>query len=65
MSPSTELDTLARVRRLAQFLDRDTQPDFAYPVVQNALNNFLNNPKSYSSVCSSLESQAKSIFATG
>lgn len=48
---------------LAQFLDRDTRPDFAYPIVQNALNDFLNDPSSGDSVASSLEAQAKHIFS--
>lgn len=49
-------------KNIAQFLDRDTRPDFAYPIVQNAMNSFLNNPSSYSTVCSQLEAQAKTIF---
>jgi multiple sugar transport system substrate-binding protein len=49
-------------KNIAQFLDRDTRPDFAYPIVQNAMNDFLNNPSSYASVCSKLEAQAKTIF---
>ena len=53
---------LDSTKNIAQFLDRDTRPDFAYPIVQNALNSFLNNPKSYSQVCSKLEQQAKQIF---
>lgn len=53
---------IQNTKNLAQFLDRDTRPDFAYPIVQNALNDFLNKPSDYSSVTSQLESQAKSIF---
>jgi multiple sugar transport system substrate-binding protein len=49
-------------KNLAQFLDRDTRPDFAYPIVQNALNGFLNDPSSGDSICSSLEAQAQHIF---
>lgn len=49
-------------KHLAQFLDRDTRPDFAYPIMQNALNKFLANPKSYKAVCSKLEQQAKTVF---
>ncbi|WP_375492889.1 ABC transporter substrate-binding protein [uncultured Jatrophihabitans sp.] len=56
------VDLIKNTKNLAQFLDRDTQPDFAYPIVQNALNDFLNDPKSSSSVCSKLESQAKGVF---
>ncbi len=53
---------IGSTKNLAQFLDRDTRPDFAYPIVQNGLNSFLNDPSSYSSVCSKLEAQAKAIF---
>ena len=49
-------------KNIAQFLDRDTRPDFAYPIVQNAMNSFLNNPKDVDTVCSQLESQAKAVF---
>jgi multiple sugar transport system substrate-binding protein len=49
-------------KNIAQFLDRDTRPDFAYPICQNAMNDFLNNPKDIDSICSKLEAQAKSIF---
>jgi multiple sugar transport system substrate-binding protein len=48
---------------IAQFLDRDTRPDFAYPIVQNALNTFLNNPRDIDGVTQQLEAQAKAIFA--
>ncbi|MFL5646244.1 MAG: ABC transporter substrate-binding protein, partial [Chloroflexota bacterium] len=30
-------DIISNTKNIAQFLDRDTRPDFAYPVVQNAL----------------------------
>lgn len=56
------VDTISKTKNLAQFLDRDTRPDFAYPIVQNALNSFLNKPSNYSSVCDGLETQAKTIF---
>ena len=49
-------------KNLAQFLDRDTLPSFAYPDVQDGMNSFLNDPSSYSSICSKLEQQAKSVF---
>jgi multiple sugar transport system substrate-binding protein len=50
-------------KNIAQFLDRDTRPDFAYPVVQDALQSFINS-KDTDSVCNQLESQAKSIFTS-
>ncbi len=49
-------------KNIAQFLDRDTRPDFAYPIAQNAMNDFLNNPSSGASICTQLEAQAKAIF---
>lgn len=56
-------DLIAKTKNIAQFLDRDTRPDFAYPIVQNALQSFITNqdPKA---VCQQLETQAKSIFAS-
>jgi multiple sugar transport system substrate-binding protein len=46
---------------IAQFLDRDTRPDFAYPIVQNALQSFITN-QNPEAVCKQLEKQAKSVF---
>jgi multiple sugar transport system substrate-binding protein len=56
------VEIIKNTKNIAQFLDRDTRPDFAYPIAQNAMNDFLNNPKSGSSICSKLEAQAKQIF---
>ncbi|HEU5005835.1 MAG TPA: ABC transporter substrate-binding protein [Jatrophihabitantaceae bacterium] len=58
------VEIIKNTKNIAQFLDRDTRPDFAYPIVQNGLNSFLNDPSSYSSVCSKLEAQAKTIFTS-
>ena len=57
------VDIIKNTKNLAQFLDRDTLPSFAYPDVQNAMNSFLNDPSSYSSICSTLQRQAKAAFA--
>jgi multiple sugar transport system substrate-binding protein len=57
------VELIKSTKNLAQFLDRDTQPDFAYPIVQNALNDFLNKPSSGASVAASLEKQAKVTFS--
>jgi multiple sugar transport system substrate-binding protein len=54
---------IAGTKNIAQFLDRDTRPDFAYPVVQNALQGFIDS-KDTDTACNSLESQAKAIFAS-
>jgi multiple sugar transport system substrate-binding protein len=52
---------IKQTQNIAQFLDRDTRPDFAYPVVQNALQQFINDQDSQS-VTKSLEDQANAIF---
>ena len=54
-------DIIANSQNIAQFLDRDTRPDFAYPVVQNALQQFIDDQDS-DAACKSLEDQAKTIF---
>jgi multiple sugar transport system substrate-binding protein len=60
----SSVEIIKNTKNIAQFLDRDTRPDFAYPIAQNAMNDFLNNPKSASSICSKLEAQAKQIFTS-
>jgi multiple sugar transport system substrate-binding protein len=47
---------------IAQFLDRDTRPDFASPVVIPALQEFLQNPDDIDGITKSMQQQAKSIF---
>jgi multiple sugar transport system substrate-binding protein len=54
-------EIIAKTPNIAQFLDRDTRPDFAYPTVQNALQGFISNQDS-GKATSTLESQAKAIF---
>ena len=49
-------------KNIAQFLDRDTRPDFASPVVIPALQQFLQDPKDIDGVTKSMQQQAKSIF---
>jgi multiple sugar transport system substrate-binding protein len=52
---------IAKTTNIAQFLDRDTRPDFAYPVVQDALQTFIDDQDS-GKACENLEAQAKAIF---
>lgn len=52
---------ISKTTNIAQFLDRDTRPDFAYPVVQDALQKFINDQDG-AAACKSLEDQAKTIF---
>ena len=50
-------------KNIAQFLDRDTRPDFASTVVIPAFQTFLKNPADIDGVTKSMEEQKKSIFA--
>jgi multiple sugar transport system substrate-binding protein len=54
-------EIIANTTNIAQFLDRDTRPDFASPVVANALQQFVDDQDS-AAVTKSLEEQAKTIF---
>ncbi|MEV4467784.1 ABC transporter substrate-binding protein [Micromonospora echinofusca] len=47
---------------VAQFLDRDTRPDFASTVIIPALQQFIKDPKDIDGLTSSIENQKKSIF---
>jgi multiple sugar transport system substrate-binding protein len=51
-------------KNIAQFLDRDTRPDFASTVMIPSLQDFLKDPKKAPSILSSIESQKKSIFTS-
>jgi multiple sugar transport system substrate-binding protein len=55
-------EIIGSTKNIAQFLDRDTRPDFASPVVIPALQTFLKNPNDVDGVTKSLQQQAKSIF---
>jgi multiple sugar transport system substrate-binding protein len=48
---------------IAQFLDRDTRPDFASTVMIPAIQQFIKNPKDIDGLVNSIENQKKSIFA--
>ncbi|MEU6074269.1 ABC transporter substrate-binding protein [Micromonospora sp. NPDC047074] len=47
---------------IAQFLDRDTRPDFASTVIIPALQQFIRDPKDIDGLTTSIENQKKSIF---
>ncbi|MEH1164409.1 ABC transporter substrate-binding protein [Micromonospora sp. CPCC 205539] len=47
---------------IAQFLDRDTRPDFASTVIIPALQQFIKDPKDIDGLTKSIENQKKSIF---
>lgn len=49
---------------VAQFLDRDSRPDFAQTVMGPALQSFLRNPDDIGSILANVEAQKKSIFSS-
>ena len=51
-------------KSIAQFLDRDTRPDFASTVMIPALQSFIKNPKDVDGLCSSIQKQKQSIFGS-
>jgi multiple sugar transport system substrate-binding protein len=53
---------VSSAKSLAQFLDRDTRPDFASTVVIPAFQSFIKDPNDIDGLTKSLEEQKKSIF---
>ncbi|WP_037577667.1 ABC transporter substrate-binding protein [Phaeacidiphilus oryzae] len=49
-------------KQLSQFMDRDTRPDFADPVLLPAIQKFLNSPGDAASIIKNIDAQAKTIF---
>jgi multiple sugar transport system substrate-binding protein len=58
------LELIGSVDNIAQFLDRDTRPDFASTVVLPSIQNWLNDPEDIDGITASMEEQATAIFAT-
>jgi multiple sugar transport system substrate-binding protein len=56
-------ELISQQKSIAQFLDRDTRPDFASTVIIPAFQSFLKNPDDIDGLTKSLEEQKKSIFA--
>jgi multiple sugar transport system substrate-binding protein len=56
-------ELVSQQKNIAQFLDRDTRPDFASTVVIPAFQSFLKNPQDIDGLTKSMEEQKKSIFA--
>jgi multiple sugar transport system substrate-binding protein len=52
-------------KQISQFMDRDTRPDFADPVMLPAIQKFLGSPGDASSILSNVAAQAKMIWASG
>jgi len=59
-----EAALIASTPHIAQYMDRDTRPDFASTVMIPSLQQFLNNPKDVNSLVKSIEKQKKAIFGT-
>ncbi|HEY6794723.1 MAG TPA: ABC transporter substrate-binding protein [Kineosporiaceae bacterium] len=57
-------EIISQSKSIAQFLDRDTRPDFASTVMIPQLQAFIKDPKGISGILDSIESQKKSIFTS-
>jgi multiple sugar transport system substrate-binding protein len=55
-------EIIGATANIAQFLDRDTRPDFASTVMIPALQDFIKNPKDVAGLTKKIEEQKKSIF---
>jgi multiple sugar transport system substrate-binding protein len=51
-------------KSIAQFMYRDTRPDFASTVMIPAIQSFIKNPKDIDGLVNSIEKQKQSIFAS-
>ena len=52
-------ELVGKAKYIAQFLDRDTDPDFASKVVGKGLSDFLSDPSTIDSILSTIEEQKK------
>ena len=55
-------DLIAGAKHIAQYMDRDTRPDFASTVMIPSLQSFLNNPNNVNSLVASIQKQKVAIF---
>jgi multiple sugar transport system substrate-binding protein len=55
---------IASAKHIAQYMDRDTRPDFASTVMIPALQTFLNNPGDVDGLTKSIQQQKVSIFGS-
>ena len=58
------VEFIGSAESIAQFLDRDTRPDFASTVMLPGLQTFIKNPNDIDGLTKSLENQKKSIFTS-
>lgn len=57
------VEVVGQAKNIAQFMDRDTRPDFASTVMIPSLQAYLKNPKDINNVLADIEAQKKAIFA--
>lgn len=55
-------ELVSQAEHIAQFLDRDTRPDFASTVMIPSLQSFVGKPDEIDSLLSSIEKQKANIF---
>jgi multiple sugar transport system substrate-binding protein len=55
---------IGSAKHIAQYMDRDTRPDFASTVMIPALQQFLNKPDDVNNLVKNIERQKKAIFGT-
>ncbi|MFC4942069.1 carbohydrate ABC transporter substrate-binding protein [Pseudonocardia sp. GCM10023141] len=58
------VDYIKGAKSIAQFMDRDTRPDFASTVMIPAIQQFLGNPNDIDGLTKSIEAQKKTIFTS-
>jgi multiple sugar transport system substrate-binding protein len=58
-----QLAVMGKAKYITQFLDRDTRPDFAGPVIGPALQSWLKNPKDVNKIVDSLQKQWEALPA--
>ena len=57
-------ELIGSAKHIAQYMDRDTRPDFASTVMIPALQQFLNKPDDVNGLVSSIQKQKKAIFGS-
>jgi multiple sugar transport system substrate-binding protein len=55
---------IASTKNIAQYMDRDTRPDFSSTVMIPSLQSFLNNPGDINKLVQSIQKQKKAIFGS-
>jgi multiple sugar transport system substrate-binding protein len=59
-----EAALIATTKHIAQYMDRDTRPDFATTVMIPSLQSFLNKPSDIDGLVKSIQKQKKAIFGS-